>query len=212
MKIFTRFRSFSFVALFFCLALTASCRLDMREQPRVDPLEQSNFFADKASARPRVPDTVARGQLDLDEQLYTGRINGEFAPTFPFSVTQTTLERGQARYAIFCAPCHGLAGDGKGVVTQYGMTEPPSFHDPDLRDQTPGYFFDIITTGTRIMPSYAARIPPEDRWAIIAYIRALQLSQNATTTQVPTEELPKLEQSAPLTKTETITKSDTVTK
>jgi mono/diheme cytochrome c family protein len=212
MKILSNVRRFPFIAFALSLALSAGCRLDMRDQPRVDPLAQSTFFADQASARPRVPDTVARGQLDLDEHLYTGRINGEFAPTFPFTVTQTTLERGQERYTIFCAPCHGLTGDGKGVVTQYGMPEPPSLHSADLRDQPPGYFFDIITAGTRVMPSYAARIPPGDRWAIIAYIRALQLSQNANSSQVPADALTKLGATAPLTQTETITKSDTVTK
>lgn len=212
MKIFTRLRTLLWVTPFFCLALLAGCRLDMRDQPRVDPLAQSSFFADQLSARPPVPDTVARGQLDADEHLYTGRLNGEYAATFPFTITQPILERGQQRYAIFCAPCHSLTGDGKGVVTQYGMPEPPSLHSADLRDEPPGYYFDIITAGTRVMPSYAARIPPADRWAIIAYIRALQLSQNADPSQVPADALNKLGTTSPLTQTETITKSDTVTK
>ena len=206
MKIFIKFRIFPLIGLLFCLGVMASCTLDMHDQPRYEPFEESNFFADKASVRPRVADTVARGQAHLDEQLYTGRINGDFAQTFPFTVTLATLARGEERYNIFCTPCHGLVGDGHGIITQYGMKVPPSFHDPDLRDQPPGYYFDIITGGTRVMPSYAARIPPADRWAIIAYIRALQLSQNADVKQLPADELPKLGQ------TSTITKSDTVTK
>lgn len=212
MTIFTRFRIFTLLGLLFGLTLTASCSLSMADQPRYQPFAESNFFADKASARPRVADTVARGHAHLDEQLYTGRINGDFAPTFPFTITTVIIERGQQRYAIFCTPCHGAVGDGHGIVTQYGMKTPPSFHDPDLRDEPPGYYFDIITNGTRVMPSYAARIAPADRWAIIAYIRALQLSQNADVKQLPASELPKLGQSNSITQSNTITKSDTVTK
>ena len=199
MLILTRFRIFSLIGLFFCIGFVAGCRLDMRDQPRYEPLEESTFFADKSSARPRVADTVARGQLHIDDQLYTGRVNGQIADSFPFTVTTEILERGQQRYDIFCTPCHGLVGDGKGIVTEYGMPSPPSFHDPDLRAETAGYYFTIITNGTRIMPSYAARIHPADRWAIIAYIRALQLSQNANPSQLSADELLRLDQ------TETIT-------
>ncbi|MFN8488805.1 MAG: cytochrome c [Caldilineaceae bacterium] len=212
MTIFTRFRIFTLIGLLFGLALTASCSLSMESQPRYEPFEESNFFADKASVRPRVADTVARGHAHLDEQLDTGRINGDFAPTFPFTITTAIIERGQQRYTIFCTPCHGAVGDGHGIVTQYGMKPPPSFHSPDLRDEPPGYYFDIITNGTRVMPSYAARIAPADRWAIIAYIRALQLSQNADVKQLPASELPKLGQTNNITQSNTITKSDTVTK
>lgn len=205
-SIFTKFHILPLLGLLLCLVVTVSCTLDMHDQPRYEPFEESNFFADKASVRPRVADTVARGQAHLDTHLYTGRINGDFAETFPFTVTTAILDRGHERYDIFCTPCHGLVGDGHGVVTQYGMKVPPSFHDPDLRNEPAGYYFDIITEGTRIMPSYAARIPPVDRWAIIAYIRALQLSQNADVKQLPADEL------TPLGATNTITKSDTVTK
>ncbi|MFZ1757132.1 MAG: cytochrome c, partial [Caldilineaceae bacterium] len=107
-----------------------------------------------------------------------------------FTVTQTILERGQQRFEIFCAPCHGLTGDGTGVITEYGMPQPDSFHLPDLREREAGYYFAIITDGTRVMPSYAARVPVEDRWAIVAYIRALQLSQNVNATEIPAEKLP----------------------
>lgn len=199
MRIFTKSQTLLIIGLFLCLGFVAGCRLDMRDQPRYEPLEESAFFADKASARPRVADTVARGQLHLDDQLYTGRVNGQVADSFPFTVTTEILERGQQRYDIFCTPCHGLVGDGKGIVTEYGMPVPPSFHEPDLRAETTGYYFTIITNGTRVMPSYATRIHPEDRWAIIAYIRALQLSQNADPSQLSAEELPQLDQSEAIT-------------
>jgi mono/diheme cytochrome c family protein len=185
-------RIITFFSLLFCLGILAGCALSMHDQPRYEPLEESTFFADGASARPRVADTVARGQLRLDEHLYSGRVNGDFAETFPFTVTVDTLERGQERYNIFCVPCHSLVGDGQGIMTEYGMREPTSFHDPELRDEPPGYYFTLITNGTRVMPSYA-RIPPEDRWAIVAYIRALQLSQNADTEQLSPDDLSELE-------------------
>jgi mono/diheme cytochrome c family protein len=182
-----------------CLGLLTACRLDMRDQPRYEPYEESTFFADRSAVRAAVPGTVARGQLYADSHLYRGEIGGKLATTFPFTVTQQVLERGEERYDIFCTPCHGLVGDGEGIVTEYGMRKPPSFHDPDLRDQPAGYYFLLISEGTRVMPGYAARIPAEDRWAIVAYIRALQLSQNADVTQLPADELPKLEQTDVIT-------------
>jgi len=194
MTIAVEFRMLILCGLLGCLALTSGCRLTMRDQPRVEPFEASTFFADGAGMRPRVPDTVARGQLNLDEHLYSGRIDGQVAESFPFTVTLQTLERGQERYEIFCAPCHGLVGDGRGIVTEYGMEAPTSFHDPALRAEPTGYYFTLITNGTRVMPSYAARIPPDDRWAIIAYIRALQRSQNADPAQVPPDALPPSDQ------------------
>lgn len=177
------------------LLLLAACRFDMRTQPRADAFEASPVFANGAVLRPVVADTVARGQLHEDEQLYTGRVNGQIVNSFPFTPTVELIERGQERYEIFCAPCHGLTGDGEGIVTQYGMPVPTSFHDPALRDESTGYYFTVITNGTRIMPSYAARIPVEDRWAIIAYVRALQLSQNVPVDQLAPEDLPELENS-----------------
>lgn len=200
MKRLPNLRFVSLIGLLFCLGGLAGCRLDMRDQPRYEPLEESTFFADHASARPRMADTVARNQPVLDDQLHTGRVGGQVADSFPFTVTVAVLERGQERYNIFCTPCHGLVGDGKGIITDYGMPVPTSFHDPDLRAEAAGYYFTIITDGTRVMPSYASRIPPEDRWAIIAYIRALQLSQHVEAAQLPADELPQLEQTAPITK------------
>jgi mono/diheme cytochrome c family protein len=195
----TRTRPWALLGLLLGLGLTASCTLTMRDQPRYEPFEESTFFADHSSARPRLADTVARGQLPANELLTTGRVNGEFTQTFPFTVTQAVLERGQERYTIYCTPCHDLLGTGQGIITQYGMREPPSFHDPSLRDEPNGYYFATITDGTRIMPSYAARISPEDRWAIVAYIRALQLSQNTDAAKLPPNELPKLEATEPIT-------------
>lgn len=199
MKQLRSFHSLLLISLFFVLGLLAGCRLDMRDQPRYEPFEASTFFADGAAVRPRIADTVARGEVNLDDQLHTGRVNGQVADSFPFTVTVALLERGQERYNIFCAPCHGLVGDGQGIVTDYGMPVPASFHDPALRDETTGYYFTVITNGTRVMPSYASRIRPEDRWAIIAYVRALQLSQNAAADQLSAEDLPQLDQTQPIT-------------
>lgn len=179
------------LSLVLALLLLAGCRMTMADQPRYEVFEASTLFADGTSARPRVADTVARGELSEDTHLTEGRVNGQVAETFPFTVTQTMLERGQERYEIFCAPCHGTLGDGHGVITEYGMTRPNSFHDPDLRAESVGYYFTLITNGTRVMPSYADRIAPADRWAIIAYIRALQLSQNADVSDVPEDALPQ---------------------
>ena len=180
--------------IFVCILVLAGCRYEMSDQPRYEPFESSTLFADGASVRPRVADTVARNEPIVNDLLHSGRIDNRFSPTFPFTVTEQILERGQQRYNIFCAPCHDVAGTGHGVITEYGMRTPPSFHDPDLRDEPVGYYFVTITNGTRVMPSYASRIPVEDRWAIVAYIRALQLSQNADVKTLPSEDLPKLEE------------------
>ena len=146
-----------------------------------------------------ITDTVAHDQLRVDPILYTGQFNGEFAPTFPFTVTLEVLQRGQERYNIFCTPCHGRLGDGRGIMVDYGLKAPPSFHTPDMRAEPPGFYFDVISRGTRVMPSYASRIAPRDRWAIIAYIRALQLSQNADLSTVPPQEVPNLDNTGVIT-------------
>ncbi|MBI1881547.1 MAG: cytochrome c [Chloroflexi bacterium] len=171
----------------------------MHDQPRYESLEKSAFFGDGQSARPRIADTVPHDQLRVDPILYAGQFNGDLAPTFPFTVTLEVLQRGQERYNIFCAPCHGRPGDGQGIMAEYEL-DVPSFHTPDMRNEPPGYYFDIITHGTRLMPSYASRIPPRDRWAIIAYIRALQLSQNADLSNVPPQEIPNLDNMEVITK------------
>jgi hypothetical protein len=167
-------------------ALAAACRQDMHDQPRVKPLARSEFFADGRAARPLVEGTVARGQLRDDERLYTGRSGQDFSASFPFPVDRALLDRGEERYGIFCAPCHGQLGLGDGAVVRRGFrNRPASFHEPRLREKPAGYFVDVITNGFGAMQDYAAQIPARDRWAIVAYLRALQLSQNATLADVP---------------------------
>jgi mono/diheme cytochrome c family protein len=165
--------------------LLAGCQQDMAQQPRVKPLAASDFFADGRGARPPVAGTVARGQLREDEHLYTGKVGGQLATTFPFPVTRAVLERGRERYNIFCTPCHGALGDSTGMIVRRGLKPPPSFHIERLQQSPPGHFFDVMTNGLGAMQDYAAQVSVEDRWAIAAYIRALQLSQNATLADVP---------------------------
>jgi mono/diheme cytochrome c family protein len=179
------------------LLVLAGCRQDMHDQPRYEALEASDFFADQRSSREPVPGTVARGQLREDEVFETGREGESFVETFPAPVVYLTpgqrppagdwlvINRGRERYDIFCAPCHGYAGRGNGMVALRGYRKPPSLHIDRLRNERPGYLFDVITRGFGAMPDYAAQIGPRDRWAIVAYIRALQLSQNATLADVP---------------------------
>ncbi|MGB0036626.1 MAG: cytochrome c [Candidatus Acidiferrales bacterium] len=172
-----------------CLAaigiLLGGCRLDMHVQPKYKPYSPTNFFDDGRSERQPVPGTVARGQLRLDELLYTGKENGVIADKFPFPITRKDLERGRERYNIYCTPCHDYTGSGHGMIVQRGFPPPPSYHIDRLRQAHAGYFFDVMTNGFGAMYSYAARVEPEDRWRIAAYIRALQLSQHATIQDVP---------------------------
>ncbi len=168
------------------IALSSACRLDMHVQPRENPLSRSDFYADQRSARPLVEGTVARGQLHEDTYFYTGKIGANPGDVMPFPVTKEVLERGRERYNIYCAPCHSRVGDGNGFIPSRGFTRmPPSYHIPRLQKAPLGYFFDVMTNGFGIMPDYASQISPEDRWKIVAYIRALQLSQNATQADVP---------------------------
>lgn len=173
-------------ACLLALAL-AGCRQDMHDQPKYKPFHESDFFGDRRSARPLVEGTVARGMLREDTHLYAGKVDGALAETFPFPVTAEVLQRGRERYGIYCTPCHGLAGNGDGMIVSRGYRKPSSFHVDRLRAERPGYFFDVITNGFGAMPDYAAQIPVEDRWAIVGYVRALQLSQNATVADVPAE-------------------------
>jgi mono/diheme cytochrome c family protein len=168
--------------------LLAGCRQDMHDQPRFKPLAKSDFYSDLRSARPPVEGTVARGQLHEDTYFYTGMIPGTNNPGdyMPFPVTEEVLARGRERFNIYCAPCHSRLGDGNGIVPTRGFPrKPPSYHIERLRKAPLGYFFDVVTHGFGIMPDYASQIPPRDRWAIVAYIRALQLSQNATAADIP---------------------------
>jgi len=177
-------------ALLVCLP---GCRLDMHIQPKYLPLAKTDFFGDGRSERPEVEGTVARGHLRLNEHLYAGKVNGQPATTFPFPITRADLERGRERFNIYCTPCHDASGTGRGMIVQRGFPAPPSYHIQRLRDAPVGHFFDVITNGLGNMYPYASRVTPEDRWRIIAYIRALQLSQFATLADVPPAEREKLQ-------------------
>ena len=176
------------------LLLTSGCYQKMAEAPRYDPLEPSSFFADGSSARPLPTDTVPRGRLRDDQALFTGKLNGADVDQFPLPITRQDIDRGQERFDIYCAVCHGRAGYGDGMVVQRGFSRPPSFHVDRLRQAPVGHFFDVVTNGFGSMPSYAAQVPVSDRWAIIAYVRALQLSQSATLDDVPSEARARLGQ------------------
>ncbi len=171
----------------------AGCRQDMHDQPKYIPLRQSSFFGDERSARPLVAGTVARGELRDDSLLYTGKVNGQDTTEFPFTIDAAVMARGRERYDIYCSPCHGRTGQGDGMVVRRGYRRPPSYFDERLRNAPIGHFFDVVTNGFGAMPDYAAQIKVEDRWAIIAYIRALQLSEHATLADVPDADRTKLE-------------------
>jgi cytochrome c553 len=165
----------------------------MHVQPKYLPYEPSEFFGDGRSARQPVAGTVARGQLRIDEHLYTGKVDGKLADTFPFPITANDILRGQQRYNIYCTPCHDYTGNGQGMIVKRGFQQPPSYHIDRLRKAPVGHFFDVMTNGLGVMYSYASRISPEDRWRIAAYIRALQLSEDAKIEDVPEGERSKLE-------------------
>lgn len=167
--------------LLFC----AGCETNMYDQPRYEALEASAFFDDGMSARPRIAHTVARGDLQDDEALYRGTESGRVVEQFPIAVSAATLERGEQRYGIYCSPCHGLLGDGAGMIVHRGFKAPPSYHIDRLRNAPVGYLYSVISAGFGAMFGYAEDIAPEDRWAIIAYIRALQLSQHAAIADLP---------------------------
>ena len=180
--------------LLLALALSG-CTMTMRDQPHFEPYESTSFFQDERTARLPVADTVPRGLAKTDELLYTGKSDGQFSQVFPFPITADLLARGQERYDIYCAPCHDQIGTGKGMVVQRGFKQPPSLHEDRLREAPPGYIYNAIANGFGTMPSYANRIPVEDRWLIVAYVKALQLSQHATVAAVPESVLSQLEAS-----------------
>jgi hypothetical protein len=155
-------------------------RQDMADQPKNTPLSPSPFFDDGRSERPLLENTVARGSL-ADDDLFVAKDSN----AFPLPLTPELLKRGHERYGIFCTPCHGIQGDGNGMVSMRGMKHPPTFHQPRLREVPNGYIFDVITNGFGGMLGYSAQIPPADRWAIIGYVRALQLSRNAPASELP---------------------------
>jgi mono/diheme cytochrome c family protein len=173
--------------------LAAGCRQDMHDAPRVEAYESTDAFADGRGNRQLVEGTVARGWLNDDELLTTGKVGGAVADQFPFPVTRDVLERGQQRYNAYCTPCHGQTGQGNGMVVQRGFKAPPSFHDDRLRNSPAGYYFDVMTNGFGVMSDYRSQVEIRDRWAIAAYIRALQLSQRATVADVPADKVSELD-------------------
>ena len=168
-----------------CLVAASGCRQDMHNQPKSRGLRPSTFFADKASARPLVEGTVARGTLQEDEAFFTGKIANVDVKELPFAVDEAVLNRGQERYNIFCTPCHDGTGGGQGMVVKRGYRPPPSFHIDRLRAADAGHFFDVMTNGFGAMPDYKVQISARDRWAIVAHVRALQLSQHAAQADIP---------------------------
>jgi mono/diheme cytochrome c family protein len=157
----------------------------MQDQPRFKPLQGSRFFADSRSARPVPAGTIARDELNDTDVFHTGLSNGVFTAQFPVPITKKLLLRGQERYNVFCTPCHGFLGDGNGMIAKRGFKWPANLHSDRLRNAPPGYLFQVVSNGYGAMPDYRHQIPPGDRWAILAYVRALQLSRNATLADVP---------------------------
>jgi len=187
-------RSSSLILLGAILGLiSAGCRQEMYNQPYSRPLGQSEFFANNMASRPIVPNTVAREHLNEDDALFAGKIGTNLVETFPIPITREVLARGQQRYEIYCSPCHARTGEGNGMIVQRGFPPPPSYHIDRLREAPVGHFYDVITHGYGIMYSYANRVSVEYRWAITAYIRALQLSHNATPQDLPPAERVRLE-------------------
>ncbi|HEU4637055.1 MAG TPA: cytochrome c [Edaphobacter sp.] len=163
---------------------TVGCRQDMHDQPKFVPQRGTTFYADGRSVRPQVENTVAREQLHEDSYFYTGLVDGKEGDGLPFPVTEQVLKRGQERYNVYCTPCHSRVGNGEGMIVQRGYAKAGNFHTARLESAPLGHFFHVITYGYGAMPEYSAQVTPEDRWAIAAYIRALQLSQHATQADV----------------------------
>lgn len=179
-------------AALFSLVL-ASCRQDMHDQPKYKPLRASRFFADGRSARPLPMGVIARGHLDDTDSLHTGTANGAFLTQIPVPVNIETLSRGQERFNIYCAPCHGRVGDGRGMIARRGFMIPSDLNSPRVRHAPPGYIFGVITNGYGAMPDYRDQVPVADRWAIAAYVRALERSRQTTLADVPAEHRTELE-------------------
>jgi mono/diheme cytochrome c family protein len=191
---FTICRVSNCALLLVVFAVFTSCTQVMSDQPRYDPLQASDFFSNGSSARPLPIGVIAHDAAPMDEGRDTGMINGKPVDRFPFPLDQAVMLRGRQRYNIYCAPCHDYIGTGNGMAVIRGFQrKPPSFHSEELRPAPPGRFFDVITNGFGAMPSYANQIPVHDRWAIIAYVRALQLSQAGTLDSVPANERSRLQ-------------------
>lgn len=187
-------RRLASVAVALVVAASASaCRQDMHDAAKVEPLEKSAFFKDKRGSRQLVAGTIARGKLKEDTLLHTGKDGDALSETFPFPVTAGVVQRGRERFDIYCSPCHSRTGEGNGMIVQRGYKKPPSFHEDRLRAMAPGYFVSAITNGFGVMPSYALQVQAEDRWAIAAYIKALQLSRTASVSDLTADEKLRLE-------------------
>jgi hypothetical protein len=169
------------------LMIAVGCRQDMHNQPKYKPLAASQFFDDGRSARPMLEGTVARGHMRLDPVRFTGKVGGLDVTEFPFPITRADIGRGQERFNIYCSPCHGRTGDGQGMIVKRGFRAAANYHTEKLRNAPVGHFFDVVTNGFGAMPSYASRVPVDDRWRIIAYIRALQYSEAASINDVPSD-------------------------
>jgi mono/diheme cytochrome c family protein len=187
------------------MAVLGGCRQDMQNQPKFIPLRSSEFYSDRRSARYPVPGTIPqlddksvdREQLDPNSYYLTGKHGNVYGNELPAAGTEqkavaAILVRGQQRYNIYCAPCHSQLGDGNGMIVQRGYKRPPSFHGQRLKNAPLGWFYDVISNGFGGMPDYAAQVKPADRWAIAAYIRALQLSQHASDADVAQGDRDKL--------------------
>jgi hypothetical protein len=169
------------------LLLVSGCgeNMSMRNQARYELYKESSLFSDGMASRPRIPGTLARGEYHPDSHFYEGKVHGQLATTLPLPLTRELLLRGRQRFNISCAACHGATGEGQGIIVQRGFPAPPSLHEQRLREAPIGHFFDVITHGFGRMPRYGPQIRTEDRWAIAAYLRALQLSQSARPTDLP---------------------------
>jgi mono/diheme cytochrome c family protein len=183
----------SALALVLCCA---GCHRDMRDQPRYEALEASSFFSNGMASRPLVEGTIARGHLNEDEVFYTGKEGDQLVLEVPLEINRELLERGEQRFNIYCSVCHDRTGTGDGMIVQRGFRKPPSLHLERLRNAPAGHYFDVMTHGFGAMPSFRIQVPPQDRWAIAAYIRVLQMSQQASLDDVPPEERAKLEEAA----------------
>jgi mono/diheme cytochrome c family protein len=188
-----RVRGLTLAAACAALAGAAACRQDMHDAPRFKPLQENAFYEDGRASRAIPAGTVARGFLKDDDVFYTGMQAGAPVERIPMPLTDVVVARGRERFNIYCSPCHGVAGDGDGMIVKRGYKRPTSYHDPRLRNERAGYFFDVMTRGFGQMPDYAAQVTPKDRWAIVAYIRALQLSQHASVGDLNAEERTRLE-------------------
>ncbi len=177
----------SMVAIVVLLSFCSACRQDMQDQPKYKPLGQNRFFSDGRDSRPIPANTIARDELNATDPYHTGMSGGVFLDNIPSAVDIKLLNRGHDRYEIFCSPCHGRLGDGNGMVAQRGVRAPADFHTDRLRSVPPGYIFQVITNGYGGMGDYGDQVPVDDRWAIVAYIRALQLSRDAPVNDLPAD-------------------------